>query len=554
MVGIEFADRLRRPKDAATRDEEPLRRAPALTVGHAFDPAEAEADRVADQVIARLRGADSGEHAHDADCAHGVQRTSAATATATPVVGVAGGALPGELSERIESRRGHGARLESGVRERMETAFGTDLGDVRLHTDPESARLNRSISARAFTTGQDIFFGAGEYDPTSAGGERTLAHELAHTRQQTGVRRKMIHRTWDIKKPKWEATDSIKTLKDRPIWFFKDKDGDQMVVKSEDQPVGLGSLIGAMHVKATGVKSVEQAGLSSGDRKTVAKLLRDPNLSNDMSWDDYGKFVASQPGFASSGSPWQDGIFTASDIAANAKGSVVAMTLARGNEAGEKAAADPHVGKVDDRRTEIRRLLMDPKHMHLLGKMSAIDVFMGNQDRGLTGNIGNWFYGPANEITVLDHVDPGAAMRTGTAALMTNFDTWKTEMGQAYLKSANKGKNLASNCVRPMLGRFEQAGDDGLWDWAKGTPTGGSQSRMKTMEEAFAAGVVEGREHVLKIFSTTRFKGSKSAHNAKKQLRSAAKAATAQDAADNVTGGVDYYEVIKQRVAWLKGN
>ena len=548
MSGAVHADK--REKRALIEVAAPVARTPALTVGHAFDPAEAEADRVADSVIARLRSGEQGEHEHADGRGDGVQRSGAPAAAAE--VGMAGGELSAGLTSQIESRRGRGSPLPSGVRRRMESAFGQDLGDVSIHTDDTAAKLNSAVSARAFTTGRDIFFGAGQFHPDSRAGEHVLAHEIAHTRQQSGVRRKTIHRTWDYKKPKWETTESIKTLKDRPIWFFKDKDGDQMVVKSEDQPVGLGSLIGAMHIKASGIKSVEQAGLSKSDRNAVAKMLVDPQLSNDMSWDEYGKFVATQPGFVSSGNAWQDGMYKAADIAANGKANVVAMTLAQGTDAGNKAAADAHVGKVDDHRSAIRKMLLDPNHMQLLGKMTAIDVFMGNQDRGLTGNIGNWFYGPANEITVLDHVDPGMAMRTGTAAMMTDFTTWRDELGRPFLKDNPAAASLASECIRSMLGRFEQAGDDGLYDWAQAKPSGGSETRMKTMQAAFAQGVVEGREHVVKIFSTTRFKGSKSAHNAKKKLRSAAKAATEQDANDGVTGGIDYYEVIKQRVAWLK--
>ncbi len=86
-----------------------------LTVGHAFDPAEAEADRVADDVLARLRSGDSGaggEHAHGADCDHGVQRSAAPSAD--PVVGVEGGALPSDISGAIETQRGRGNRLPSG--------------------------------------------------------------------------------------------------------------------------------------------------------------------------------------------------------------------------------------------------------------------------------------------------------------------------------------------------------------------------------------------------------------------------------------------------------
>ena len=68
----------------------------------------------------------------------------------------------------------------------MEQAFGADFSGVKVHTDGQSDQLNQSIQARAFTTGQDIFFRQGQYDPGSKGGQELLAHELTHVVQQNG--------------------------------------------------------------------------------------------------------------------------------------------------------------------------------------------------------------------------------------------------------------------------------------------------------------------------------------------------------------------------------
>jgi Domain of unknown function (DUF4157) len=61
--------------------------------------------------------------------------------------------------------------------------LGADLGAVRVHTGAESGRLADSLEARAFTAGQDIHFGPGQYDPDSREGQRLLAHEVVHTVQ-----------------------------------------------------------------------------------------------------------------------------------------------------------------------------------------------------------------------------------------------------------------------------------------------------------------------------------------------------------------------------------
>lgn len=94
-----------------------------------------------------------------------------------------------DLETSIQQARGNGESLSDNVREPMESAFGADFQGVRVHTDTQSHQLNESIQARAFTTGQDIFFRAGEFNPTSKDGQELLAHELTHAVQQGGANR-----------------------------------------------------------------------------------------------------------------------------------------------------------------------------------------------------------------------------------------------------------------------------------------------------------------------------------------------------------------------------
>lgn len=167
-----------------------------LMVGRADATAEQDADALADRALRRLDGgAGAGDdgagepHAHGAGCGH-LRRSAQATPGAA--VGFEGGALDASTSALVESRRGRGSALPTGVRRSMETAFGTGLGHVRVHDDPVAANLNRTVSAAAFTTGADIFFGAGQYAPDDAAGRKVLAHEIAHVVTEgpgTSVRR-----------------------------------------------------------------------------------------------------------------------------------------------------------------------------------------------------------------------------------------------------------------------------------------------------------------------------------------------------------------------------
>src|SRR5262249_13700153 len=70
------------------------------------------------------------------------------------------------------------------TRKQMENFFGADLGDVRVHADAQAAQAAASQAAEAFTVGRDIFFGAGNFDPSSQKGKALLGHELTHVLQQ----------------------------------------------------------------------------------------------------------------------------------------------------------------------------------------------------------------------------------------------------------------------------------------------------------------------------------------------------------------------------------
>jgi len=97
---------------------------------------------------------------------------------------VGGSTATSDLETSIQQVRGRGQPLSNNTRVPMEQAFGADFSDVRVHADIESDKFNNSLQARAFTTGQDVFFKDGEYNPGSASGRELLAHELTHVVQQ----------------------------------------------------------------------------------------------------------------------------------------------------------------------------------------------------------------------------------------------------------------------------------------------------------------------------------------------------------------------------------
>lgn len=79
-----------------------------------------------------------------------------------------------------------GEPLRADLRDRFEGSLGADLSAVRVHTGESSSVANQAVGARAFTVGNDIHFGAGQYQPDDPFGMHLLAHEVAHTVQQSG--------------------------------------------------------------------------------------------------------------------------------------------------------------------------------------------------------------------------------------------------------------------------------------------------------------------------------------------------------------------------------
>ena len=66
----------------------------------------------------------------------------------------------------------------------METSFGADFGNVRVHDSRAAGMLSQDLHAQAFTHGHDIYFNSGKFDAGSPAGQHLLAHELTHTIQQ----------------------------------------------------------------------------------------------------------------------------------------------------------------------------------------------------------------------------------------------------------------------------------------------------------------------------------------------------------------------------------
>jgi len=87
------------------------------------------------------------------------------------------------IASTLDRLRGHGIPLSTDVAGPVGAAMGVDLAGVSIHADAQAHRLSRTMQARAFTHGSDIYFDAGSYAPHTARGRHLLSHELAHVAQ-----------------------------------------------------------------------------------------------------------------------------------------------------------------------------------------------------------------------------------------------------------------------------------------------------------------------------------------------------------------------------------
>ena len=112
------------------------------------------------------------------------------------------------LESRINALQGGGLPLSKETRNFFEPRFGQDFSNVKIHTGSNANQLARSINARAFTKGNDVVFGGGEYSPESSSGKKLLGHELTHVVQQdsASINNHMPIQRTDIRSPVFEET------------------------------------------------------------------------------------------------------------------------------------------------------------------------------------------------------------------------------------------------------------------------------------------------------------------------------------------------------------
>ncbi|MCC6288286.1 MAG: DUF4157 domain-containing protein [Chitinophagaceae bacterium] len=170
---------------------------PKLTISQPGGKYEQEADAVAEQIM-RAPGENKQmffqpqitplntiqkKCAHCEDEENKVQMKSNGDVTAAEA--------PAVVHDAITST---GNPLDAVTKSFMESRFGYDFSDVHIHNDTLAHQSSSAINAKAYTSGNHIVFGAGQYQPGTNAGKQLLAHELTHVVQQNNSISRQIQR------------------------------------------------------------------------------------------------------------------------------------------------------------------------------------------------------------------------------------------------------------------------------------------------------------------------------------------------------------------------
>ena len=178
-----------------------------LRIGESNDKYEQEADRVAEQVMRMPKPKNSVGNKFLQEkplIQRRVSNTQIGATEAPPIV--------------HDVLSAAGQPLDQATRSYMEPRFNYDFSQVKIHNDSKAGESANAVSARAYTVGQDIVFGANQYVPGSSAGNHLLAHELTHVVQQGGLDSSIVHQgnseTGDSTLQKYDTITADETIGD----------------------------------------------------------------------------------------------------------------------------------------------------------------------------------------------------------------------------------------------------------------------------------------------------------------------------------------------------
>ncbi len=271
-----------------------------------------------------------------------VQRRPASEST------VADGAQATLDTGGVDEAVGSGGRpLDGATRRSMEARFGYDFGAVRIHDDARAVGAAADLDASAFTVGDDIVFGPGGYDPSTAGGRHLLAHELAHVVQQRHVGPGTIHRQKAGGGTATPARADYEMFVDEAIRYLASAaDYYRAVAETSRVRTPGAAPAGLQRASAGGAGGADGAGSAGGAAAGPAPAGRVPSPAAADRTPAPGRSGTAAP-VATAGAPGAPGAFTEDRL-------VAALEKLRQTYEGAQALVEAHLPTDDDRVRKLR--------------------------------------------------------------------------------------------------------------------------------------------------------------------------------------------------------
>jgi hypothetical protein len=177
------------------------------------------------------------------------------------------------LENQLQGSKGSGSPLPNDIKTSMETRFGTDFSQVKIHTGTSAVQMNKELNAQAFTHGNDVYFNSGKYSPESSSGRHLLAHELTHTIQQKSSKSNQLHRQ---EAPK--VDDSIPGPGGK---VFRVADRNALIRNGEPKFTSTGNKI----ARGTDVEIV------SFNKTKVYALVKEVGAKDNIGWTSFSNLI-----------------------------------------------------------------------------------------------------------------------------------------------------------------------------------------------------------------------------------------------------------------------
>ncbi|MEO6123475.1 MAG: DUF4157 domain-containing protein [Ilumatobacteraceae bacterium] len=402
---------------------------PKLQVGRADDQAEREADRIAGHVVRSLSGATVAHHE---------------TAGSDHLGGLD---VDAGIEDRINRQRSRGSALDRSTRAAMEPAFGHDFSAVRVHADGQSDALNRSLSARAFTTGNDVFFSAGSYAPDTESGSRLLAHELTHVVQQGGdVQRSVIRRAFDPKNPNSASVTGARELgggsKNKGVFLLTGEGGRTIIAKFIDEDPRRAQMadvaLSATSLTSSGAEPYGApmvAEMVAAIRRTAAGMRRDDPAQAARLEAAADKAERLSTGVVLMKAMGGEDLGTVLD--GNRTSTITEAANGRTPEA--RAVAQKAIDKAGASGVDPVALLSNPRFHYNLGSLYAADGLLGSVDRFAHDRTGKY--------STFNHTN----FRVLADGTINTIDSDVVAMGYQFMQGNNAVKDKSANNWTKLL-------------------------------------------------------------------------------------------------------